>query len=63
MLEFRVILYTFNLTSNEAQHFLLHLFIVGFDSLFEIIGAIFVCEVCNDGTRHKRVLDELRMTD
>ena len=28
---------------------MLYLTIVGFDSLTEIIGAIFVCELCDDG--------------
>ena len=28
---------------------MLYLTIVGFDGLFEIVGAIFVCELCDDG--------------
>ncbi len=34
---------------HKSEDFTLHAFIVGFDSLTEIIGAIFVCELCDDG--------------
>ncbi len=34
---------------HKSEDFTLHAFIVGFDSLTEIIGAIFVCELRDDG--------------
>ena len=36
---------------HKSEDFTLHAFIVGFDSLFEIVGAIFVCEVSDNGDR------------
>ncbi len=34
---------------HKSEDFTLHAFIVGFDSLFKIVGAIFVCELCDYG--------------
>ena len=34
---------------HKSKDFTLHAFIVGFDSLFEIVGAIFIYELCDDG--------------
>ena len=44
-----IILYSFNLRIHEEEDFLFYFTIVGFDSLFEIVGAIFVYEVCDYG--------------
>ena len=49
MTEQWVCLNPFNLASDRGKDVLLHTFIVGFDSLTEIVGAIFVCELCDDG--------------
>ena len=40
----RGVFYPLNLRINQRQYLLFYLTIVGFDSLFEIIGAIFVFE-------------------
>ena len=44
-----IILNPFNLRIHKAQHLLFNPLVIGFDSLFEIVGAIFVCEVSDDG--------------
>ena len=44
----RVILDTLHLAGNKGKDFLFHTLIVGFDSLTEIIGAIFFCELRDD---------------
>ena len=44
-----IILNPFNLRIHKAQHLLFNPLVIGFDSLFEIVGAIFVCELCDDG--------------
>ena len=44
-----IILNPFNLRIHKTQHLLFNPLIIGFDSLFEIIGAIFVCELRDDG--------------
>ena len=49
MTELWILLNPFNLALDKGQDVLFHTLIVGFDSLFEIIGAIFVCELCDDG--------------
>ena len=49
MTELWILLNPFNLALDKGQDVLLHTLIVGFDSLTEIIGAIFVCELRDDG--------------
>ena len=44
-----IILNPLNLRIHKAQHLLFNPLIVGFDSLTKIIGAIFICELCDDG--------------
>ena len=34
---------------HKSEDFTFHTFIIGFDSLTEIVGAIFVCELRDDG--------------
>ena len=34
---------------HKSENFTFHTFIIGFDSLFEIVGAIFICELRDDG--------------
>lgn len=41
-----IILYSFYLRIHEGEDFLFYFMVVGFDSLFEIVGAIFIYEVC-----------------
>ena len=42
-----IILYSFNLRIHEEEDFLFYFTIVGFDSFFETVGAIFIYEVCD----------------
>ena len=49
LLKLWIILNSLNLAGDKSLDILFDMFIVGFDSLRETIGAIFVCEVCNDG--------------
>ena len=45
----RIFFYPFYFFFNQNNYFPLNTFIVGFDSLFEIVGAIFVNALCDDG--------------
>ena len=49
MLKGRICFYEIGFIFHKGQDVLLHTLIVGFDSLTEIIGAIFVCGVSDDG--------------
>ena len=48
MTELRICFNSFYFCFHKSKDFTLHAFIVGFDSLFKIIGAIFVCELRDD---------------
>ena len=49
MCQFRARLNTFCFIFHKRNHIFFNALIVGFDSLFEIVGAIFIYEVCDYG--------------
>ena len=51
MLKVRIIQNSCYFRFHKSEDFSLHALVIGFDSLFEIVGAIFVCELCDDRNR------------